>query len=45
MRKLFLTLLLALPAALAAGAPPTLDLQLVANQLTNVTAITHAGDR
>ena len=26
------------------AAPPTLDLKLVANQLTNVTAITHAGD-
>ncbi len=32
-------------AAVNAGAaPPTLDLQLVANQLTNVTVIAHAGD-
>jgi glucose/arabinose dehydrogenase len=34
--------LAALPVALAA--PPTIDLRLVANQLTNITAIAHAGD-
>jgi glucose/arabinose dehydrogenase len=35
---------IALLATSATAAAPTLDLQLVANQLTNVVAITHAGD-
>src|SRR5438093_649747 len=39
-----LALIAALAASGASAAPPTLDLQLVANQLTNVTAIAHAGD-
>src|SRR5437867_13071550 len=33
-----------LPAWCAVEAAPTIDLQLVANQLTNVVAIGHAGD-
>jgi glucose/arabinose dehydrogenase len=44
MRKLIFAMLLALRTVTAAGAPPTLDLQLVANNLTNVTCIANAGD-
>ncbi len=44
MQKLIFAILLALRTATAAGASPTLDWRLVANNLTNLTVIAQPGD-